>query len=100
MIDNVSETLGGQQTKAPAGAPRIDAAQAAPAAHEQVNPAGKMGQTNAPSIFSILRSVSSSTAISAAGSNYITALKAKIENDDPRGLIKCYPLTYPAMSLA
>ena len=100
MIDNVNETLGGQQTKAPAGAPRIDAAQAAPAAHEQVNPAGKMGQTNAPSIFSILRSVSSSTAISAAGSNYITALKAKIENDDPRGLIKCYPLTYPAMSLA
>ena len=64
MIDNVNETLGGQQTKAPAGAPRIDAAQAAPAAHEQVNPAGKMGQTNAPSIFSILRSVSSSTAIS------------------------------------
>ena len=53
MIDNVNETLGGQQTKAPAGAPRIDAAQAAPAAHEQVNPAGKMGQTNAPSIFSI-----------------------------------------------
>ena len=99
MIDNVNETLGGQK-KAPAGAPRIDAAQAASAAHEQANPAGKMGQTNAPSIFSILRSVSSSTAISAAGSNYITALKAKIENDDPRGLIKCYPLTYPAMSLA
>lgn len=99
MIDNVNETVGGQNNRAPAGAPRIDAAQAA-VREQQVNTAGKMGQTNAPSILSIVRSVSSSTAISAAGSAYITALKAKVKNDDPHGLITIYPLNYPAMSLA